>query len=129
MRFVEEDDEIVLYLEEQDTVRRIHMTNAGEAGRGTPLGHSVGRWEENTLVVATTDVDWPWFDQSGVPQSRDVEFIERFTLSPDNRALTYSITVTDPATFTEPVTLERYWIWVPGEQIRPYDCTWDRDDL
>lgn len=129
MQFVQEGDDIVLYLEEQDTVRRIHMTSTGGVGRGTSLGLSLGRWEGDSLVVSTTDVDWPWFDQSGVPQSRDVEFVERFTPSPDGRVLTYEITVTDPGTFTEPVTLERYWIWVPGEQIRPYDCTWDRDDL
>lgn len=129
MEFVQEGDDIVLYLEEQDTVRRIHMTNTAEAESGTPLGHSVGRWEGGSLVISTTDVNWPWFDQSGVPQSRDVQFAERFTPSPDGRVLNYSITVTDPATFTEAVTLERYWIWVPGEQIRPYDCTWDRDDL
>ena len=24
--------------------------------------------------------------------------------------------------FTEPVVLERYWIWVPGEQFEPYNC-------
>ena len=129
MEFVAEGDDIVLYLEEQDTVRRIDMTGNGATGRGTPLGYSRGRWDGDTLVVTTTDVDWPWFDQSGVPQSRDVEFTERFTQSADGRVLTYSITVTDPATFTEPVTLERYWVWVPGEEIRPYNCTWSRDDL
>ncbi|NNC65169.1 MAG: hypothetical protein HKN84_10320 [Gammaproteobacteria bacterium] len=129
MEFVQEGDDIVLYLEEQDTVRRIHMSNSAEAEGATPLGHSMGRWEGSSLVISTTDVNWPWFDQSGVPQSREVQFAERFTPSPDGRVLNYSITVTDPATFTEAVTLERYWIWVPGEQIRPYDCTWDRDDL
>ena len=129
MQFVEDGDDIVLSLEEQDTVRRIHMTNTGAADSGSPLGYSVGGWDGDSLVVPTTDVDWPWVDQSGGPQSADVQFVERFTLSADNQALTYSITVTDPVTFTEPVTLERYWVWVPGEQIRPYDCTWDRDDL
>lgn len=129
MQFVQEGDDIVLYLEEQDTVRRIHMTSSAEADGSTPLGHSLGRWEGGSLVVSTTDVDWPWFDQSGVPQSQAVEFNERFTPSDDGRVLTYSITVTDPATFTEAVTLERYWVWVPGEQIRPYNCTWNRDDL
>lgn len=129
MEFVAEGNDIVLYLEEQDTVRRIHMTSAADTGRGTSLGYSLGHWEGDSLVVSTTDVDWPWFDQSGVPQSQDVQFTERFTPSPDGRVLTYAITVSDPATFTEAVTLERYWIWVPGEQIRPYDCTWDREDL
>jgi hypothetical protein len=129
MQFVLEGEDIVLYLEEQDTVRRIDMTGAGEEGRATSLGYSVGHWEGNSLVVTTTDVDWPWFDQSGVPQSQDVQFEERFTPGPDGRVLNYVITVTDPTTFTQPVVLQRYWVWEPGEEIRPYDCVWDRDDL
>ena len=129
MQFVADGDDIVLYLEEQDTVRRIHMTGTGDAGRGTALGYSAGRWDGDSLVVTTTDVDWPWFDQSGVPQSQDVQLLERFTPNADGSVLTYAITVTDSATFTEPVTLERYWIWVSGEQVRPYNCTWDREDL
>ncbi len=129
IQFVDEGATIVLYLEEQDTVRRIHMSGSDAAGRGTPLGHSVGRWDGDTLVVTTTDVAWPWFDQSGVPQSDAVEFVERFTPSDDGRVLQYEIVVTDPATFTEPVTLSRYWVWVPGEEVKPYNCTWDRADL
>jgi hypothetical protein len=129
IEFVEDGNDIVLYLEEQDTVRRIHMTGDDDSGRGTPLGYSVGRWDGDTLVVTTTDVDWPWFDQSGVPQSDAVELLERFTPSDDGRVLSYEMTVTDAATFTEPVTLERYWVWVPGEEVKPYDCTWDRGDL
>ena len=31
--------------------------------------------------------------------------------------------VTDPATFTEPVVLEQYWLWLPSVQLLPYECT------
>jgi len=30
--------------------------------------------------------------------------------------------VTDPENFTEPVTLEKYWVWYPEVTIEPYDC-------
>jgi hypothetical protein len=30
--------------------------------------------------------------------------------------------VTDPGTFTAPVTLEKQWEWRPGEHVRPYGC-------
>ncbi len=93
------------------------------------MGYSVGRWEGETLVVMTSNVNWPWFDQSGVPQTEAVEFVERFTPSPDGRILTYALTVTDPETFTEPVLLERHWVWEPNEQRRAYNCVWERDDL
>ena len=130
MEFVLEGDVVVLYLEEQDTVRRIHMASAAAAPEeGSPLGHSVGHWDNEALVVTTSHIDWPWFDQSGVPQSGAVAFAERFTPSPDGSVLDYEITVTDPATFTEPVLLQRRWVWEPGEQRRPYNCIWERDDL
>lgn len=131
MEFVREGGDIILYLEEQDSVRRIHMTGdaAPPGTEPTPMGYSVGHWETETLIVTTTHVDWPWFDQSGVPQTHAVQFVERFTPSPDGRMLSYAITVTDPGTFTEPVLLERHWIWEPGERRRPYNCVWERNDL
>jgi hypothetical protein len=48
---------------------------------------------------------------------------ERFSVSDDGSQLEYELTVVDPATFTEPVVLDKQWIWRPGEQVRPYDCT------
>jgi hypothetical protein len=38
------------------------------------------------------------------------------------------VTATDPAVFTEPVVLEKRWLWI-GEEIQPYNCTYERDDL
>jgi hypothetical protein len=33
------------------------------------------------------------------------------------------MTVTDPATFTEPVVLTKAWVYRPNDEVRPYDCT------
>ena len=51
-----------------------------------------------------------------------MEIVERFALSEDETRFDYSATITDPATFTEPVVLDTYRVWVPGEVIAPYDC-------
>ena len=72
-------------------------------------------------MVATTGVNSLSF-RSGIPLSEDVEILERFSLSPDERRLDYEITVTDPVIFTEPVTMNSNWIWRPGESIKPYNC-------
>jgi len=37
--------------------------------------------------------------------------------------LNYTITVADAVTFTEPFSLNGYWVWVPDEEIKPYNCT------
>ena len=87
------------------------------------------RFEDDTLVVITTDVDFAWFDQTGIPQSEALRLVERFEVIEDGRYLNYSVTATDPAVFTEPVLLEKRWVWLPGDEIKPYECSYDRRDL
>jgi len=131
MKFEQEGSDVVLYLEEQDSVRHIYMNGANPPNNAasSPFGQSTGYWEGETLVVRTTDIDWPWFDQSGIPQSEALETVERFTPSADGTVLRYELTATDPAVFSEPVELDRVWMWDPTEQIHPYNCVWDREDL
>jgi hypothetical protein len=108
-------------MEEYDTVRRIAMSGSG--ARETPrLGRSTGRWEGETLVVETTDVDYGFFNASGIPLGPDASFEERFALNDNGSRLEYTMIVTAPATFTAPVTLTKAWEWRPGEQVRPYRC-------
>ncbi len=123
MEFVTEGEDILVRLEELDMVRTIHMTDAARDPSPSVLGYSTGRWDGESLVVTTTHINWPWFDQTGVGQTEAIELLERFTPSEDGLRLNYSVTATDPATFTEPVELTRDWIWLPGETVQPYDCT------
>ncbi len=123
MEITRHNDNIVIQLEELDTTRTIYMTDSYPAPIVNSLGHSVGRWEGKTLVVDTTHVTWPWFDQTGVRQTDAIEFHERFSLSQDGTRLNYAVRATDPETFTEPVILTRDWVWLPGETRQPYECT------
>jgi hypothetical protein len=125
MEFVRDGDNIRLRLEEYDTVRTIYMNAAAVPSTqpATRVGTSTGRWEGNTLVVTTQGTDWRAFDVVGIPQSAAATFVERFTLAPDGSRLDYTITANDPANFTAPVTLKKYWIWIPGVEISPYRCT------
>lgn len=125
MEFVDQGDVILMRLEEYDATRTIAMTPeaAARTSQAPRLGRSVGRWNgPRTLVVDTTDIDYDWFDKTGIRQSPAVRTEERFTLSADGSTLDYELTVTDPATFTEPVVLRKSWAWRPGEVIRPYHC-------
>jgi hypothetical protein len=132
MRFSHLGDDIKLEVEEYDVVRIIHMKNPQPPAAGHkagPYGYSAGHWEGNTLVVKTTNIDYPWFDKKGTPQSPELELIERFTVTPDNKRLQYTITATDPKVFKTPVTMKREWLWVPGETITPYHCEFNKSDL
>ena len=119
--FVNHGDEIHLRIEEYDLVRIIHMETEANEPPPSPLGYSVGHWEDDNLVVTTTHINFMHFG-SGIPLSADVELLERFTPSADERRLDYALTVTDPETFTEPLTGRRNWVWVPGEAVEPWAC-------
>ena len=125
IEFLQETDAIIVRLEEWDAMRTIHTAVDDSTGNHdpTPMGHSVGRWEDETLVVTTTHIDYPYLDEHGTPQSDAVEVVERFTLSADERSLNWAATVFDPGTLIEPVVaFTTRWEWVPGEKIQPYDC-------
>jgi hypothetical protein len=131
IEFVDEGERIVLRIESDDVTRVIHMGASARAADQplSPLGYSVGRWQgDDTLIVTTTRVSWPYIKVSGlvaVPQSERSEIVERFRLSEDGNRLTYDFSINDPATFTETVTAEGYstWQWLPGATIEPYECT------
>ena len=75
----------------------------------TPLGYSAGKWEGEALVVTTTHIDWPYFELYGlvgVPQSRAMRIVERFTPRDGGATFQYDWSATDPAAFTETVTYE-----------------------
>jgi Family of unknown function (DUF6152) len=118
-------DTIVLRVELFDIVRTIHMNAPADAADQSPtaLGYSVGHWEGDSLVIRTTRVDWPYFDHTGsIPQSDAAEMTERFTVGDDGNRMVYELTVSDPATFTQPVTGRWLMVWRPDMVLEPYEC-------
>jgi len=123
IQFIDEGERITLLIEEWDTVRTIHM-NADEVADApaSALGYSTGEWEGNTLVVRTTRISWPYYDDVGTPQSEDMEVIEHFTLSDDGERLDYVQTAFDPLTFNVPAVIRGYFWRMPGDEIKPFNC-------
>jgi hypothetical protein len=120
--FVDDGDQVRLLIEEFDVVRVIHLDETASDVAPTPWGYSVGYWEEGDLIVNTTQINSHYFGTAGIPLSEDAKIAERFSLSTDERRLDYEITVTDPSTFTAPVTQNSFWVWRPGETVNPYNC-------
>ncbi len=124
MEFVDRGDIIELRFEEFDAVREIHLDgDASLNNQASPMGYSIGRWEDDTLVVSTTQITWPYFNRVGIRQSDAVEVQERFRLTDGDETLLYELTITDPGTLTEPYVWNGRWIWRPGEVVNRYDCT------
>ena len=124
MEIAEDGSDIQIRLEEYDTLRTIHMGEE-DTGMDRPLsrlGYSTGRWEGSVLIVETSAINYGHFDTVGIPLSSAATITERFIPSEDGKSLDFKMTVTDPATFTEPVELSKRWLALPGASVEPYEC-------
>ena len=73
-----------------------------EAQIPTVMGHSLGHFEGDTLVIKVSDqYDLTWFDSAGNHHSENMTVIERFTPTGPN-SLLYEATIEDPEIFTAP---------------------------
>jgi hypothetical protein len=69
-------------------------------------GHSIGRWEGDTLVIDTVGYnDRFWFDSRGTPHTEQLHTIERFTRINYGR-LVNELTLEDPGAFSKPVSMK-----------------------
>jgi Family of unknown function (DUF6152) len=132
VRFIQRGADLVLQNEWFEIDRLIHMDGREPPADQpyTPLGYSAGRWDGEALVVTTTHIDWPYFELYGlvgVPQTRAMRIVERFTPRDGGATVQYDYTATDPGAFTEPVTYENYvtFRWQPSLEFLPYDCVED----
>lgn len=81
-------------------------------GRGHPddliptwLGHSIGRWEGDTLVIDTVGFnDRFWFDRRGTPHTERLHIVERYS-RPNYGTLLLQATLEDPGALARPVQL------------------------
>ena len=85
-------------------------------------GHSVGRWEGDTLVIDTVGYnDIFWFDSRGTPHTEQLHTIERWTRK-DQGHLENVVTIEDPGTYTKPFTVKFMATWTPGDELLEYIC-------
>jgi len=119
--------QVTIIAEWSSQVRRIFTD-----GRGHPPadeiditfnGHSIGRWEGQTLVVDTVGIRGDTsFDASPLTHSDQMTVSERIFLK-DPKTLVADITVTDPGAFTAPWKVVRsYRRGGPDARIMEYVC-------
>jgi hypothetical protein len=71
------------------------------------MGHSIGRWDGDTLVVDTIGMrEETWLDTSGFEHSAKLHITERFEKTGAD-ALRLSVTIEDPEFYTKPWTYVR----------------------
>ncbi|MYA07636.1 MAG: hypothetical protein F4060_07305 [Holophagales bacterium] len=105
-RIVQTEDHVMILVEMVHDARVVRI--GGEhspAGERRWLGDSIGWWEEDTLVIETTNFG----DRTGLRGgTRDMRTVERFSVN-DRDSLLYRFTVEDPNTWTESWSGEYVW--------------------
>ncbi|HEX5227455.1 MAG TPA: carboxypeptidase-like regulatory domain-containing protein [Bryobacteraceae bacterium] len=93
------------------------------------MGHSVGYWEGDTLVIDTVGFDdRSWLDTAGHPHTEKMHVIERFR-RPDLGHLQIEFTIDDPETYAKPWKIERAAELDTTGDIGEYVCTEDEKDV
>ncbi|PYR33587.1 MAG: hypothetical protein DMF90_20240, partial [Acidobacteria bacterium] len=104
------------------TARTINLDEVEPPPDDTYMGHSVGRWEGDTLVVDVTGFNGKnWFDRAGNFHSDSLHLVERFSpITPD--VIRYEVTIEDPKTFTRPwrISMPLYRRMEPNAQLLEY---------
>lgn len=124
---VQGKDKIVLMQEEGHSVRVIWMNQQHPKNiEPSFTGHSIGRWEGNTLVVDTVGFNGKiWLDYAGSPSSTQLHVIERIrkvNLEGPYLDLQALITIDDPEYYTKPWTVLKTYRWRPDSPVGEYNC-------
>ena len=121
-----EDEGIVTILNEfYDELRTVYMDGRAHpdiAERFT-TGHSIGRWDGETLVVDTanfSDHRSPY--QIGVPSGAQKHVVERYRLLAEGNRIVVDFTLEDPEYIAEPLTDSRELIYSPEIPLYAFNC-------
>jgi hypothetical protein len=108
--------------------REIYMDGRPHPGKDdldnfpTFLGHSVGHWEGDTLVVDTLGFnEGTWIDAGGNPHTDQMHLVEKYT-RPGVNVLHYEATIDDPGAYTKPWTIVLDIPWGANSRVVEYIC-------
>ena len=112
-----------ILIETFSEIRRIYLDGRPLPEDPDPYfnGHSVGRWEGDTLVVDTIGISPMVSLVPGLRATGTTLIRERITRLAPGRMVD-EITITDPALFAEPYVMVQIYTLEPGWEMREYVC-------
>ena len=113
-----------------DKIRTVHLNQDRHSENLTPsdTGHSIGRWEGDTLIVETTGFEPGVLAHvASIMHSDQLYSVERFSIDPETNFLMRETTVTDPLFLNSPKTFS------DGQELvsllfEKYDCALEGAD-
>ena len=112
---IAQSDDVLTMEYGRGLTRTVHMNLAAHPPRIAPsrAGHSIGRWDGDTLVVDTVGFE-PGSLAGAVAHSAELHIVERFTLDPETLALRREYVANDPLYFVDE--------YVSGDTVLPADA-------
>lgn len=142
IEILQSEDRITMLAEMEQQVRRVYLDGRDHPADypTTRIGHSVGHWEGDSLVIDTALLT-EWHYRS-FPRSDAARIVERIHLTTqseinvqrsafiiqkpiDDVVLVDEMTVTDPKYYTQPQRFKIYFMRVSDDNILEYDCPVD----
>ena len=129
-KVIQTPQEIIMLSETGDPARQIYMD-----GRGLPkdpdpawVGHSVGKWDGDTLVVESTGFNEnSWLDAFGHPRSESMRITERYRRR-DFGHMDLDITFDDPKYYTRSFSLKTSLHLLPDSDVLEFVCAENEKD-
>ena len=129
---VQTEEYILIAYEFASASRIVYMDRPDfEAPVDAWMGHSLGSWDGETLVIdVTAQVPDTWLDRSGNHHSNSIHVVERYTATGPNH-LMYEATIEDPEVYTRPWTirLPLYRRVDENMQLLEYKCVEFAEEL
>jgi hypothetical protein len=91
------------------------------------MGHSVGHWEGDTLVVDTTgfnDLSWIRI----YPHTEMLHVVQRYR-RPDLGHIEKEVIIEDPGAYAKPFRMHTTWDLAPSEEVQEYICNESEKDV
>ena len=123
-KIIQTPDLIVILYESQTLFRQIFLDGRQHPDQPEPtwLGYSVGRWEEDALVVETIGFnDKTWLDGFGHPHSDAMKLTERFRRR-DAGHMDIEVVIDDPRAYTQPIRYVQPQVLLPDGDLIEYIC-------
>jgi hypothetical protein len=124
VKFITLPKEVVMLFEVQHLMRFVFLGEEHPKNLDpTFMGHSVGRWEGDTLVVDTVGLkDFTSLDQYDLPKSGEIHVVERLRKINGGKQIEDLITIDDPKAYTKPWTGRVVFDWAPQIRFIEYIC-------
>jgi len=124
VQIIQDNDHLVM-LFEQNSMFHIVPTDGRPFTKDLPpswFGESVGRWDGDTLVVETVNLNgYTRVDTAGHPMSARARITQTFRRV-NFGTIEHTFTLTDPKAYTSPWTVKDTWTLEPGTTLLEYAC-------